>query len=102
VDLLLPRADIFDAVHGGGVERARELLAAEPALARAVDPDGRPVLFSLRADDPHADAMIDLLLAHGADLDARDPRGRTFLDLVVAWGSDALAAKLRARGASNG
>jgi uncharacterized protein len=62
-------ADVFEAAAFGQIERLRELLEAEPALARAFAPDGFIALhFAAFFDQPEAAA---LLLEHGADPRAR-------------------------------
>ena len=55
------------AARLGWVDRLRELLTADPALARARGGDGQtPLHRAVTAE------IADLLLEHGADLDARD------------------------------
>ena len=62
----------FQAVESGDVERARILLAAHPELARARDAEGATALH-YAAFHGHR-PLVDLLLAAGAELNARDAR----------------------------
>ena len=98
VEYLMPFATVFDAVQADGVERVAELLARDPTLPNAVDDDGSPLLFYLPGL-PRAEETIDVLRAHGADLDARDRKGRTVVDEMRRRGRDELARALRDRGA---
>jgi ankyrin repeat protein len=98
VEHLLPFADIFDAVRCSGVDRVRELLEARPALAAAKDASGYPLAFYLPVS-PQLDAILDLLLAHGMEINESGPKGETMLDRVEALAADDLARRLRARGA---
>jgi ankyrin repeat protein len=98
-ELLLPHADVFDAVRCDGVERAAELLGRDPGLAAARDASGNPLAFYVQAGARRADELLDLLHAHGVDLDARDAGGRTALDAALAAGQEELAARLRRHGA---
>jgi ankyrin repeat protein len=65
VDYLLPRADIFDAVRFGSVERVEELLRDDPALVNAVDAQGRSVESHLASDTPHFETISRLLTGAG-------------------------------------
>jgi ankyrin repeat protein len=60
-----PELDVFEAAAVGRAERVRELLEADPALARAWSPDGFQTLH-LAAFFGHAEAA-ELLLERGAD-----------------------------------
>jgi ankyrin repeat protein len=77
VELLMPYADIFDAVSIGGVERARELLTRDPDLIRAVDDDGDSIIFYLHQGTQRIDEIVTLLRDHGADFHVRHHRGKT-------------------------
>lgn len=65
------RAAFFDAIRAGDRERVSALLEDSHSLIHAHDPDsfGAPAITPAvnRGDKP----MIDLLLEHGADIDAR-------------------------------
>ena len=96
---LLSLAPIFEAVRFGGVERAAELLAADPSLANARDGKGVPLVFFLHTVVERLDEMLALLHARGADLSARHPDGYTLLDAALKHGQDELADTLRNHGA---
>jgi ankyrin repeat protein len=100
VEYLLPLANIFDAVQSGGVERAAALLREDPSLAQARDAAGNPLVFYLRPGTERLEPLIQLLLAHGADLNARDRRGRTILDAALGDGDGEFAGVLRSHGAN--
>jgi ankyrin repeat protein len=59
--------DIHAAVEQGLMDRVRQLLDADPSLIHAPGPDGQHPLHFARSE-----AMVDFLLAQGADLEARD------------------------------
>ncbi|MFI5007737.1 MAG: TIGR02206 family membrane protein [Solirubrobacterales bacterium] len=99
VEYLAAFATIFDALECGAVERVAALLEADRSLASAVDDRGAPLVFRLHARMTNVDAAIDLLLAHGVDLNARNREGRTLLDEIERRGSHDLASTLRGRGA---
>jgi ankyrin repeat protein len=81
----LPRLDIFEAAALGRVERVRELLAADPGLARAQSPDGftalhLPAFFGGPGTADAARALIDA----GADVSARSENSFWVLPLHSA------------------
>jgi ankyrin repeat protein len=96
---LLPFAGIFEAVQFDAVERAAALLHENPSLARAVDDSGNPIVFYLHPEMERFDEMVTLLLAHGADLNARNREGQTRLDRALARGMIEFAERLRVYGA---
>lgn len=100
VEYLMAFATIFDAVQYDGVERAAALLQKDRSLANAVDDDGDPLVFYLHPALKRLDAMIDLLLVHGADLNARNRSGKTLLQRALANGQDDFATALRQHGAT--
>lgn len=99
VDYLLQFATIFDAVQSSAVERVAALLQEDPSLAKAQNEQGRPLVFSLRPDMARLEEMIQLLVSHGADLDAPDATGKTLVDQALAHGHIEFATTLRAHGA---
>jgi ankyrin repeat protein len=100
VEYLLDFADVFDLVQQGELERVRTLLRAEPASARASDARGNPLIAWIPGEHPNAAQLLALLVAHGADLEARDRNGQTPLEAARAAGRTGLVRLLeqRARG----
>lgn len=76
VEVLMPYADIFDAVAIGGVERADELLTNDPSLVHAVDQDGDSFIFYLNESTLRIDALIAVLMKHGVDFHVRHHGGK--------------------------
>lgn len=69
--------DIGTLTFNGKVERVRELIEADPALARTTG-DGASLLFWLpRDDESRAVAIARLLLEHGADPSVTDEHGKS-------------------------
>jgi uncharacterized protein len=69
--------DIGTLTFNGKVERVRELVAADPSLARTTA-DGDSLLFWLpRDNEARAIAIARLLLEHGADPSVTDANGMT-------------------------
>jgi ankyrin repeat protein len=99
VEYLMPLASIFDAVQCGGVKRVAELLRQDPSLSTSTDAGGNPLVCYLHPEVPRLDEMIRLLVARGANLDARNKAGRTLLDRAIASGLTEFADLLRAHGA---
>jgi ankyrin repeat protein len=100
VDLLIDRAGIHDAVGCDRPDRLRTLLAHDPGLANAIDKDGGTPLHRLHGGLTHGTEIIDLLVQHHADVNARDRRGVTVLANVMASGAADLADRLRSLGAN--
>ena len=100
VDLLIDRAGIHDAVGCDRPDRLRTLLAHDPGLANAQDEDGRTPLHRLHGALTRGTEMIDLLVQHHADVNARDRRGGTVLANAMASGAADLADRLRSLGAN--
>lgn len=82
------------ALEAGDSDAARALLLRDPRLAAARLPDGWPV-FLLQSVFPKAE-ILALLVAHGADPNARSPEGETLLHLT---GDPEAIAELVALGA---
>ena len=89
--------NIWTLALRGYVDRVRELLQDEPALARQVDADGVTPLLWLPNDDGKAIAIAELLLAAGADPAARNKSGRTAADWARRRGMLDLARLLEER-----
>jgi ankyrin repeat protein len=97
---------IFTIVAGAQIDRVRELLTAEPELARAIaethiglglqgaDPGDTP-LHTLPDDDEDAAYEIaELLLDYGADPTTRNKKGQTPVDRARSRGHHDLAELL--------
>jgi ankyrin repeat protein len=100
VDLLIDRAGIHDTVSCDRPDRLRMLLARDPCLANASGEDGGTPLHRLHGALTHGTEMIDLLVQHHADVNARDRRGVTVLAKVIASGAADPAERLRSLGAA--
>jgi ankyrin repeat protein len=97
--------DVWNLTACGQVGRLRELLAAEPELAKAVHPTGETPLMRLPDDEERAIEITELFLAHGADPTIRNRYGdEQFLNGLTAAecadkrGLDRVAELLRSRG----
>lgn len=99
VDFMLPFANIFDVVRRGGVARVTQLLKEDPSLANAKDNAGYPVVFYLEPATNNLEEILELLRAHGGDINARDEKGRTVLDIVDAQMNPEFVETLRRYGA---
>ena len=88
--------DIYNLTFTGNIARLRELLDAEPALAKTVSPHGGTPLMRLPDDETRALEIIDLFLAHGADPAARTEDGKAAADIALERGLDIAAERLRA------
>jgi ankyrin repeat protein len=88
------QVDVHAAVEQGMMDVVEKLLADDPALVNAKGPDGqRPLHFA------RSTAVIDFLLEHGAEIDARDvDHGGTAAQYMAAEHPD-LARYLLGRGA---
>jgi ankyrin repeat protein len=71
--------DVFRLAWIGNIERLREVLNAEPDLAKAVN-DGSTPLMWLPDDEVRAVETVELLLEHGADPSTRSSEGKTSAD----------------------
>jgi ankyrin repeat protein len=97
-EFLLERtSDVFDLTRHGRTERLAGILAREPGLAQARVLSGYTPLHFLKDDTPKLDAVIELLLAHGADLEARNEAGQTPLEFALHTDQEQAAEALRRR-----
>ena len=89
--------DILDMSRMTNAQRAAELLARDPTLARLHTPKGNNGLHlvsQLKQDDPDLDAsiaIIDLLLKYGADPLARNHADKTPEQWIRSLGMDEVA-----------
>jgi ankyrin repeat protein len=65
-------AELFAAVASGNTQRVRDLLASDPAAVKAKDKEGATALHHATLNG-HRE-IVSLLLAGGADINARDDR----------------------------
>ncbi|MBI3411361.1 MAG: ankyrin repeat domain-containing protein [Planctomycetes bacterium] len=84
--------DIYSAITSDNIARVKELLKADPAIAKSKDQDKRPVLH--RAVTLDRRAMIVLLLDAGADANVSDSEGYTTLHSAAFWGRPEIAKLL--------
>lgn len=91
--------DLFEATAAGDAPAVRAFLTSDPAAARAVSPDGFPVL-GLAVFFGHT-ALADLLLASGADPNAASANAMkvTPLHAATSRGDAAMVKKLLDKGA---
>jgi hypothetical protein len=72
IDLLAPHSrDVWNLVFTGQVDRVRDVLDAEPSLARAVSGDGATPLTWLPVDEDRALEIIRQFRVRGADVTVR-------------------------------
>lgn len=86
--------NIWTLCFRGYVERVRELVAADPALARSVTPEGQTLLWWLPDNETSARETVELLLAAGVDASAEDQEGRTAADWARRRGMMDVALRL--------
>jgi ankyrin repeat protein len=87
--------DVRSLTFTGNVERLREVLSAEPDLARTVT-WGQTLLMELPGDEARALEIAELLLAHGADPTLRNKEGMTAEECARKRGLEKVAELLRA------
>ena len=98
IDALAPfTRDVYNLTFIGNVARLREVLSAEPDLAKIVTKYGRTPLMWLPDDEARALEIIELLLAHGADPAVRNGHGKTAADEALARGLESAAERLRSQ-----
>jgi uncharacterized protein len=81
---------VHDAARAGHAVLLAELLDADASAATAVDARGQTPLHCLPEEVEPARAVIELLVAHGARLDATDASGRTPAQVAERRGLDDL------------
>jgi ankyrin repeat protein len=93
---------IWDLVFVGNVERVRELLREEPAMARSVNREGETLLMWLPDDEERALEMVELLLEHGADPTIADKKRQTALSHAKSRALERVARLLQGRAPHGG
>ncbi|HEX9248144.1 MAG TPA: ankyrin repeat domain-containing protein, partial [Gemmatimonadaceae bacterium] len=88
--------DVWALTFLGNVGRMREVLAAEPKLARSRGEDETPLMW-LPDDEPRAIEIAEMLIAGGADPTVRNKQGQTAADLAEIRGLDSVATLLRSK-----
>ena len=92
--------NVWTLAFHGYVNRLREVLSAEPELAKVKDNDGITPLWWLPDDEAKALAIVELLIAHGANPAARNKAGRTAADWANKRAMIEVAARLKEAAAS--
>jgi len=97
IDILSPHSrDLWALNVTGNVERVRELLTAEPEIAKWRGSESTPLMW-LPDDEARASEIVDLFLARGADPSiTRKADGLTAADIARKRGLDEAARKLEA------
>jgi len=91
---------IHEAAQAGDLARVRALLAVEPELAKRRDPRHPQTPLHLAAVQGNV-PLAELLLLHGAEINAVDPAtGRTPLHLAAHHGHRQMIRFLLSRGAN--
>jgi ankyrin repeat protein len=86
--------DVWHLAFCGYVDRLRDVLGVEPELARQVTKDGITPLWWLPDDEEKALAIVEMLLAAGADPASRSREGRTAMDWALKRGMVDVARRL--------
>jgi uncharacterized protein len=95
VDLLSQYSkNVWTLAYRGYVDRLREVLHAEPDLARVTSSDGTTPLWWLPDDDAKAIEIATLLMTHGADPSVRSKDGATAADQALERGMPEVARML--------
>ena len=76
----------------------RTLLREDPDCVNVRDNVGRIPLHYPFKDTQHGEEIIELLIEHGADINAKDNAGRTPIDQMLQNGRQDLAEVLRRHG----
>ena len=100
-DYLLARTrDAFDLATWGCVEALADLLGNDPSLAvRRLAKSGDTPLHRLETSGGRGARVIEMLIAHGADVNAENRRCCTPLYSAISGHQDEVAELLRERGA---
>lgn len=96
--LLLPAAEIHDAVRAGDLAKVQALLEKDPGLANALDQRGMPPLLVACLDFKSLD-IVRCLVEHGADVNLSGKYSGTLLDMIYEFGNSTSIPYLESRGA---
>jgi len=77
--------DIDDAIRFGDVARVKHLLSIQPELVSKRDKRGRTPLY--RAADEGNKDVVQMLLSHKADINAKNDMGETPLNWMISVGN---------------
>lgn len=95
-ELLRPLSrDVPSLARAGDVDRLREVLKAEPALANMKVRDHTPLFCLPEHDEDRASEIVDMLLAHGADPNVTNKDGLTTAQYAAKQGLDEAAELLQ-------
>jgi ankyrin repeat protein len=92
--------DVWNLTFTGNVERLREVLAADPDLAKVSSSTYGTPLMWLPEDEAHAMEIVELMLAHGADPTFQNSEGMTAADRAERRGMFDVATRLAAASSS--
>lgn len=96
----MDRKKFFDNLEFGRITDLKELLAKDPKLARAKDGSGRTFLHHLASYFDFDEQAAEMLLSHGANIEAKDNGGRTPLHTAAYYSLFKAVHFLLSRGAS--
>lgn len=97
IEFLTPLSrDVWSLAFVGAVDRLREVLAADPKLAKSRGDYETPLMW-LPPDETRAVEVVEMFLAAGVDPTVRNRQGQTAADLAERRGLDDAAALLRAK-----
>jgi uncharacterized protein len=94
--------NIWTLAFRGYTDRVHEVLAERPELAQSSTNEGITPLWWLPDDEDKALQLVDALVQHGADPNARSKDGATALDWALKRGMARVAQRLIDYGATSG
>jgi uncharacterized protein len=96
IDLLAPLSrDVVSLVAAQQLDRASDVMRAQPQLVHARNRHGSPLLFLLPDDEEEAVKVTEFLLAHGADPRVTNEHGETAAQIARRRGLDDAADLMR-------
>jgi ankyrin repeat protein len=99
IDLIAPYShDPWTLVMAGRDDRLRDILSSDPNGLAALPGKGGVLLHHLPDDTARAEALLELLLTHGADVRTPNDQGQSAAASLRARGSLDIAELVRARG----